>query len=146
MKNSIKEINKKIKSLIDEIDSFNTNNRDDKLIKSYYKSSLLSVISFSDNVFLTDPKSDSDENTIILENDPIILVDGDDKGNGDNEIVLDYDPIPSSQQDDKNEIQDEASIEADIKEAENDPNVILLDEDPELSSDNEIVMKSDPEL
>ncbi len=94
MDTKIKLINKKIRDLIQEIDQLDESNLEEKdlkkmkLIKVYYKSSLISICSFSDTLI-----DKGDSNSIIEDaNSRRIVLDYEPRNANKNRITLDYEP------------------------------------------------------
>ena len=165
MKENIDIINSKIMDLVKEISSLSADDKKTKVLDSYYRSALLSIVAFSDQLLTTDSLSIEDPNVIVLDHDPVQVEDPNkivieensvmiDKPTDDNNtILLPVDPIefdPDTMIFDNEEKNEEFVAEAedvadDLSEFQNDPNVIVLEEDPiQVEDPNEIVLEDDP--
>ena len=116
MKENIDIINSKIMDLVKEISSLSADDKKTRVLDSYYRSALLSIVAFSDHLLTTDSLEIEDPSVIVLDHDPIQVEDP-------NKIVL-----------------EEASIM--IDQPTDDDTTILLPVDPFEFNPNDMVFEN----
>ena len=169
MKENIDIINSKIMDLVKEISSLSADDKKTRVLDSYYRSALLSIVAFSDHLLTTDSLEIEDPSVIVLDHDPIQVEDPnkivleeasimiDQPTDDDTTILLPVDPFEfnpndmvfENAEDEAEFVEETEDVAEDINELEEetveveDPNEIELEEDPyvfEVEEANETVV------